>query len=94
MNQHRTHPIAKLVKIDRPQPTKCAELNCLLNFGYNNRDKKPDFTRYTLVVLRIKDGMTSLSKPCISCQILLKQVMPKKILYSIEGEQLVELKLN
>ena len=90
MNVKRTHPFAKRVKTDRPQPTQCAELNCLLKMGYNNRDKVPDFSSYTLIVLRIKDGQTSLSRPCASCQAILKQIKMKRVLYSIEGDRLIE----
>jgi len=59
-----------------------SELSAILKYG------KEDCSDCTFINVRIdRNGETAISKPCIGCQDLLRQVGFKKVFYSIKKEQ-------
>ena len=71
----KTHPIAH--KLNYRYPTRHSELNCILNFS--GKELK-DF--YMINYRFDKMGNLAMSKPCCSCQRLLKDYNVAKVIYS------------
>ena len=92
VNVDKTHPMAKALKSAKQSESQCAELDAALKIGLSHKEGLPDFGDLVMTVVRVgKDGEFKMSKPCQGCQSMLSQCGFKKVMYSNNAGELVEL---
>lgn len=90
VNNSKTHPVVDRIGL-KHTATQCAELNACLRLGLKRRHL-PDFSDLTMTVVRVGHGGTlTMSRPCPTCQQLLKSCGFKKVIYSDETGALQQL---
>ena len=93
INSSKTHPIAKQLKTQRFAETQCAELNACIKMGLGHKESTPNFSQYTMVVVRVKEGgKLASSKPCVGCQQLIQKCGFKHVIFSDENGYMVKYK--
>jgi deoxycytidylate deaminase len=85
-NKAKTHPKSNCSPYESEGWNQLhAEVDAIIKYG------RIDCTGHTIVVIRVRpSGKLGMSKPCVGCMHLLKQLNFKKIFYSTNDQEFLE----